>query len=121
MTLRAFDLGTVTNFVSGTPYRLEVGGRVIVLVRSGNAFYAMRDTCPHQGARLSEGQVSDSLLDCDVSESTPYGRLDEVLRCPWHGWQFDLKTGRTLFDPENTRVRCYSVRVEDDRVIVEMQ
>jgi 3-phenylpropionate/trans-cinnamate dioxygenase ferredoxin subunit len=37
-----------------------------------------------------------------------------ILRCPWHGWEFDLTTGRSVFNPHRTRVRSYRVSVESD-------
>ena len=48
-----------------------------------------------------------------------YGRESRVLRCPWHGWEFDLETGEKLFDvTERARVRTYPVSVEDGRVVI---
>jgi 3-phenylpropionate/trans-cinnamate dioxygenase ferredoxin subunit len=41
-----------------------------------------------------------------------YTRRGEILRCPWHGWEFDVKTGQSWFDPVQTRVRAYPVTVE---------
>jgi 3-phenylpropionate/trans-cinnamate dioxygenase ferredoxin subunit len=41
-----------------------------------------------------------------------YTRRGEILRCPWHGWEFDIKTGQSWFDPQRTRVRTYPVAVE---------
>jgi 3-phenylpropionate/trans-cinnamate dioxygenase ferredoxin subunit len=41
-----------------------------------------------------------------------YTRRGEILRCPWHGWEFDVKTGQSWFDPQQTRVRAYPVTVE---------
>ena len=47
-------------------------------------------------------------------------RTGEVVVCPWHGWEFDVQTGRSLCDPQKTRVRSYVTRVEHGRVFVEM-
>jgi 3-phenylpropionate/trans-cinnamate dioxygenase ferredoxin subunit len=41
-----------------------------------------------------------------------YSRPGEMLRCPWHGWEFDVRTGRSWFDPARTRVRRFEVAVE---------
>jgi len=39
-------------------------------------------------------------------------RPGEIIRCPWHGWEFDIKTGRSIFNPHRVRVKSYEVRVE---------
>jgi len=41
-----------------------------------------------------------------------WGREGEILRCPWHGWEFDLITGRSIFNPHKMRVRTYEVTIE---------
>jgi len=41
-----------------------------------------------------------------------WGREGEILRCPWHGWEFDLITGRSIFNPHKMRVKTYEVTVE---------
>ena len=41
-----------------------------------------------------------------------YGREGEILRCPWHGWEFDVTSGRSIFNPHAVRVRSYRVAVE---------
>jgi 3-phenylpropionate/trans-cinnamate dioxygenase ferredoxin subunit len=48
------------------------------------------------------------------------GAEDAILRCPWHGWEFSLDTGRSIFDPDNVRVKAYAVAVVDGAVIVEV-
>lgn len=120
MTSHAVDIGAVDNFEPGTPYRVMVRNRALVVVRHGDRFYALRDTCPHQGARLSDGQVSGTTLADSVGGPRQYARDGEILRCPWHGWQFDIKTGYTLVDSARTRVRTYSVRAQDGRVCVDI-
>jgi 3-phenylpropionate/trans-cinnamate dioxygenase ferredoxin subunit len=44
-----------------------------------------------------------------------WGREGEILRCPWHGWEFDIITGRSIFNPHRTRVKTYEVTVETNR------
>jgi 3-phenylpropionate/trans-cinnamate dioxygenase ferredoxin subunit len=41
-----------------------------------------------------------------------WAREGEILRCPWHGWEFDILTGRSIFNPHRTRVKAYDVTVE---------
>jgi nitrite reductase (NADH) small subunit len=44
-------------------------------------------------------------------------REDEILKCPWHQWEFDIKTGKALFDA-SLRVKTYDVRQEGDEIVV---
>ena len=48
-----------------------------------------------------------------------WGLEGQVLRCPWHGWEFDIATGCSLFDPD-TKLMSYPVHVENGRILVEI-
>lgn len=76
------------------------------------SYYALRNRCPHQGAPLCEGSV----LDFVESPRPGCFRTDaskKLLRCPWHGWEFELATGRALLDPDDIRVRSYPLSLCD--------
>lgn len=120
MDSRSVDLGEVAAFADGQATRVEVDGRGLVVVKRGDDFYVLRDICPHQGARLSGGQVTGVVPECKPGAEIVLDRDGEILTCPWHGWQFDLCTGRSLVEPEKARVRAYPVRVEAGRVLVEL-
>jgi nitrite reductase/ring-hydroxylating ferredoxin subunit len=104
-------LGPVSDFPEGTTRRVEVEGRAIAIFNVDGSFYALRDVCPHQGAPLSKGPVIGS-----VSATAPgcyvYRPEEKRVRCPWHGWEYDLRTGRSSFDPKRSRVRAFAVSVE---------
>jgi 3-phenylpropionate/trans-cinnamate dioxygenase ferredoxin subunit len=53
-------------------------------------------------------------------EAIPYGRVGEILACPWHGWEYDLSSGRSLTSPDRVRVRTYPVHVEGGRVLIDL-
>jgi nitrite reductase/ring-hydroxylating ferredoxin subunit len=95
-----------------------VGRVAICLLRRGDSFYALRDTCPHQGAPLSAGWLSGTTLPSEAGVIR-YGRAGEIVRCPWHNWEFDALTGRSLHDPVKQRVKAYPVSVEGERVFIE--
>ncbi len=120
MTSNVHDLGPVEGFEPGRPYRVQAGNRTLVLVRK-NTFYVLRDTCPHQGAPLSGGHVTGVILPCKPNEPIVYDREGEILTCPWHGWEFDLCTGRSLFDPNGVRVRTYPTHIQNGHVFVQLQ
>ncbi|WP_209124159.1 Rieske (2Fe-2S) protein [Alkalihalobacillus sp. BA299] len=92
----------------------------IVVVRSKNGeLYALRNVCPHKGPALSLGSVDATCTATEPGEYT-LEKEGEVLKCPWHSWEFDIKTGCSLFDPENVKVKTYDVTVEDDTIFVHM-
>lgn len=93
---------------------VEVEGREICIYRIGGEFYALHNYCPHQGAPMCAGLVSGTNLPSDVYEYE-YSRKGEIVRCPWHGWEFDIKTGKSLFS-ERTRVKKYNLEIRDGRI-----
>jgi 3-phenylpropionate/trans-cinnamate dioxygenase ferredoxin subunit len=113
--------------VVGRAADLAPGGRLIVVLEGrsigvfnvGGELFALRNTCPHQGGPLCRGTLS-GLLTAPAPGEYRYERRGEVLRCPWHGWEFDIRTGRSLVDPELVRVRTYPVSVESGQVLLEL-
>jgi nitrite reductase/ring-hydroxylating ferredoxin subunit len=103
---------------AGTRKIVRVGGREIGVFNSGGRLYALRNTCPHQGGPLCLGPVTGTTLPSPPGEYV-WGMEGRVLRCPWHGWEFDLETGVGLYDPyRHERVATYEVRVEGDEVVL---
>jgi nitrite reductase/ring-hydroxylating ferredoxin subunit len=97
----------------------RIGGISIVLAcKDQVTFFALRNICPHQGADLSKGWLTGTNMPSDVGQFR-FDRRNEILRCPWHAWEYDLCTGRSLHDPRNQRVKSYVVSIEDDHVVVE--
>ena len=99
---------------------VEIGGRTIGVFNVKGTFYALRNRCPHQGGPLCQGQISGLLMATAPGGEYTYTRRGEILRCAWHGWEFDITTGQSWFDPAKTRVRAYEVSVEELPPPVEM-
>jgi nitrite reductase/ring-hydroxylating ferredoxin subunit len=90
---------------------VTVAGREIGVFNVRGRFYALRNRCAHQGGPVCEGDLLAWLRSSRPGEYD----LDEdrkLLECPWHGWEYDLETGQSWFDPGSTRVRRYPVDVE---------
>lgn len=111
-------VATTAEIPPGARKIVEIDGRSIGIFNVDGRFYALRNRCPHEGARLCEGVLSGLVASTAPGEYT-YQRSGEILRCPWHGWEFDVTTGLSSFDPGRTRVRAYPVSVEDDAVVLE--
>jgi nitrite reductase/ring-hydroxylating ferredoxin subunit len=90
---------------------VRAGNRDIVVFNVGGELFALSDRCPHKGASLSQGKLTGAVAS---SEPGRYAitRLGEILRCPWHGWEFDMRTGKSWCDPRRVRLKNYSVSVE---------
>lgn len=101
----------------GATREVNVAGRNIGVLNVDGEFYAIRNACPHQGAPLCRGTVAGTMLASRPQEWV-YGMDRQILRCPWHGWEFDLATGRSLFDPARVRVKTYEVEVVGDEVVL---
>ena len=97
---------------------LKVRGREVGVFNLDGTYYALKNVCVHQGARVCLGKVTGTTLPSKVYEFK-YGREGQILRCPWHGWEYDIKTGRSLFD-EKVGVVSYPVTVEDGQIYVSM-
>ncbi len=90
--------------------------RPLALVRTEKGhYYALHGLCPHQGAPLWKGQLT-WLASSEKNGDNRVSRPGEILRCPWHGFEYDLRTGCSVVEPEKLRVRTYEVVVEDGRV-----
>jgi nitrite reductase (NADH) small subunit len=78
-------------------------------------FYALKSNCPHQGAPLCEGPISGTTAaaysENGEMPTLKWERDGEILRCPWHAWEFDILTGLALCDAP-WRVATYPVEVE---------
>ncbi|TLS52625.1 Rieske (2Fe-2S) protein [Paenibacillus antri] len=98
----------------GTSILVDVEGRSIGVFRLGGQFYAIHNYCPHAGAPLCRGQVVGTTLPSAVYEYV-FGRQGEIIRCPWHGWEFDIKSGRSLANPK-VRAKSYEVSVVDGKI-----
>ena len=97
---------------------VEVGGRPVGVVSVDDEFFAFHDRCPHMGPSMCRGTVSGTFVASAPHEFV-YGKHDRVIRCPWHGWEFDLETGRSLLEPDRVGLKTYRVSVQDRHVVLD--
>lgn len=93
-------LTTLDAIPPGTAREFEYEDRVIAVFHHEGQLFAMDGLCPHQGGPLAEGEV-----------------VGNVVTCPWHGWQFDLRTGEYM-QSRHHRQPVFEVRVEGQDVLV---
>jgi nitrite reductase/ring-hydroxylating ferredoxin subunit len=108
----------VDDLAPGEKRRVMVGGRAIALCRSAaGEYFAVSDNCPHQGASLCAGTLVGTTLP-SAPGRYEWGREGEVLKCPWHAWEFDVRDGQSLFGDEKIRIASYEVTIEEGEVIL---
>src|SRR5271169_473398 len=95
----------------GSRKLVMVNGRGIAVFNIAGEFFALVDRCPHKGGSLSEGKLV-GLVESPEPGRYRYSRACEILRCPWHGWEFDIRTGKSRCDPERVKAKLYPVAVE---------
>jgi nitrite reductase/ring-hydroxylating ferredoxin subunit len=96
---------------------VQVNAAEIGLFRIGDEIVAFRNICPHSAAPVCRGVVAGTNLTSPVHVYLP-GRDGEILQCPWHGWEFDLKTGEHLAPGSRAKLHRYRVEVRDGEVYV---
>jgi 3-phenylpropionate/trans-cinnamate dioxygenase ferredoxin subunit len=101
---------------SGARRIVTVGGLDVGVFNVGGELFALQNRCPHQWGPVCEGPLVGAL-----SSSEP-GRYDYLadqyrLRCPWHGWEFDIRTGHG-WTSGKARVRRFYPRREHAEIVV---
>ncbi len=103
-------VSTVAEIPPGGRKIVEVQGRSIGVFNIAGEFFALRNRCPHQGAALCTGQLGSAVTSTGPGHYA-VDRAGEILRCPWHGWEFEVRTGQSWFDPVKVRVKAYETAV----------
>ena len=108
----------VENIPPGERRLVEVNGRAVVVFNLGGEFFALNNRCPHKGGSLCQG-VTTSVVESAEPGEYRTSRPGEIIRCPWHSWEFDIRTGQSWCDPQRLRARKYAVSVEPGARLVE--
>lgn len=87
----------------GRGLRVEIGGEPVALWNVDGTFYATTDTCTHEETSLADGDL-----------------WGEVVECPLHGAQFDVRTGAVLSLPAIFPLATFPVKVEGEALYVEI-
>ena len=105
--MKYIDVAKLSDLPPGSSLSLEVDkdGRGIALFNIDGKLFALDNTCPHAGGPLGEGSLQG-----------------EIVRCPWHGWKFNVRTGQCLKNPiDDWAVSCFPLRVEKGTIQVAIE
>lgn len=111
-----YVVACATDLAPGQRKIVAIDGREIGVFNVQGEFYALRNLCPHRSGPLCLGRVRPLVVTTGVYQRD-YEREGEILKCPWHQWEFDIKTGQALYD-EKLRVKTYRVVQEGEDVVL---
>jgi len=86
---------------AGSIREFQVNGKTLALANVDGKFYAINNTCLHRGGPLGQGELNG-----------------KVVTCPWHGWQYDVTSGKVAMNP-SVGVDCYAIEVRGDDIFVD--
>ncbi|HTU34938.1 MAG TPA: Rieske (2Fe-2S) protein [Candidatus Acidoferrum sp.] len=87
---------------SGMLRELQIDGKAFALANVDGKFYAIDNICLHRGGPLSEGALTGNSVTC-----------------PWHGWQYDVTTGKSLINPA-VGLKTFPVEIRGDDIYVDV-
>jgi nitrite reductase/ring-hydroxylating ferredoxin subunit len=97
---------------------VDIEGREIAVFHTNGEFHALSNYCTHQGGPACEGLLSGT-LDVDGDDELVWRREDEIVACPWHGWEFDVTDGSHTAS-DRYRLPTYDVRVLDGELYIKL-
>lgn len=96
-------VGNVDELKPGQLKLLHINNKRIIIANTGNGFVAFDDRCPHKGGSLAGG-----MLICDT------------IQCPWHGSQFDVRTGKVKAGPAEEQIATYPLTIENNKIFIQI-
>jgi nitrite reductase/ring-hydroxylating ferredoxin subunit len=95
-------VATLKELPPGSAKAVEAGGKTVALYNLNGSVFATANTCPHRGGPLGEGELDG-----------------QVITCPWHGFQYDVKNGTCLTNAALS-VPCHPVRLDGESILVQV-
>jgi nitrite reductase (NADH) small subunit len=86
----------------GTIHEIQMAGKAVALANVAGKFYAINNTCLHRGGPLGQGSLEG-----------------KIVTCPWHGWEYDVTTGKVALNPSEG-VACYATEVRGDEIFIDI-
>ncbi|HMN52306.1 MAG TPA: Rieske (2Fe-2S) protein [Xanthobacteraceae bacterium] len=100
---------------------IRANKREICVFHKDGAFHAYSNTCLHQGGPACEGLLINNVVDVVTPDRLYHGQTfgDKLhFVCPWHGWEYDLKSGEAIGSEGKKRLRSFEVVQRGDDIFV---
>lgn len=116
-----YSVADADDISEGERIVVQLKGREIGIFNVDGEFYAYTNWCAHQGGPCCEGNLTGTVYgeyDRDTLEQTlEWSDEDKILNCPWHGWEYEIDTGKCL-SREGIRLPRHEVEVRGEEIIV---
>ena len=113
-----YVVAAANEILPGQRKLVNVRGRPILIFNLDGDYFGILDRCPHQGARLCKGQLV-GLVESDRPGQYNFTRSNEIIRCAWHGWEFDIRTGKSRCEPEKIKATQYNIDTKTGSEVIE--
>jgi len=114
-----YKIAALSELTLNKLHTVEIEGRNIAIVRTSAGVFSIGNSCPHMGAPMCQGSIHGTMLPSDPDEYV-YGEDAQVIRCPWHGYEFSIRTGESIAGAFHGRVPAYEIEVRDDVVFASL-
>ena len=114
-----FLVGKAADLPPGHRKIVNANGLEIGVFNIKGNFYALRNKCPHKGGPICKGRIRPLIVSHAVYECE-FEREDEILKCPWHQWEFEIESGIALCD-QTLRVQTFPVTQEGENIFLQLE
>ena len=108
----------VEEVAEGKPKLIQANGKEIGVFCEDGEYFAVLNYCPHRGAPICLGKITGVVTSSGPGEMG-YDHERKILRCPWHHWEFDLRSGEALAAVKQ-RIKTYPVMVRDGEILIRL-
>lgn len=121
--MASVSIGRIEDFAATAHKVVAVGDTIVGIFCLDGEFYAWHNECPHQGGPVCQGRLFRRVTEPVAADGTVHGRsYDEHavnIVCPWHGYEYDVRTGRHPGNP-SIRLRPVGVQIKDGEVLLDL-
>ena len=119
--MREVNIGPAADFADPGRKVIDADGLEVGVFKLGGDLFAYANHCPHMGGPACQGKmmpkVEEVLAGDRTSKGMAFSKTQMNIVCPWHGFEFDIRTGNHAGNPK-VRLRAIKVRVSKDGDVI---
>ena len=119
--MRSYFVGSLNEYKDKGKKVLLLDNDEVGIFRIGNDIFAYKNHCPHQGGPVCQGRLFSLVKENLDGEKQSHGRLYDKEKlnivCPWHGLEFDIRTGKHPGNPD-IKLESFQVEIVSEKIYV---